>query len=38
VGLHLMQASVRSPLRGELKLRNEEGAVAELVFRLALAN
>jgi PAS domain S-box-containing protein len=38
VGLRLMRASVRSPLRGELNLRNEEGAVAELVFRLALAN
>jgi two-component sensor histidine kinase len=38
VGLHLMRASVRSPLRGELKFRNEKGAVAELVFRLALAN
>lgn len=36
VGLHLIQASVRSPLRGELSLRNEGGAVAELTFRLAL--
>lgn len=36
VGLHLIQSSVRSPLRGELTLRNEGGAVAELVFALAL--
>jgi len=36
VGLHLIQTSVRSPLRGELVLRNDEGAVAELVFKLAL--
>jgi len=37
VGLRLIRSSVRSPLRGELNLRNEQGAVAELVFRLALA-
>ncbi len=37
VGLHLIEASVRSPLRGELALRNEEGAVAEISFLLALA-
>lgn len=36
VGLHLIQSSVRSPLRGNLSLRNEGGAVAELAFRLAL--
>ncbi|MBI5388509.1 MAG: PAS domain S-box protein [Verrucomicrobia bacterium] len=36
VGLHLIQSSVRSPLRGELTLRNEAGAVAEITFELAL--
>jgi two-component sensor histidine kinase len=36
VGLHLIQASVRSPLRGELTLHNNAGAVAELTFQLAL--
>lgn len=36
VGLHLIKASVRSPLRGELHLRNDRGAVAELSFKLAL--
>jgi PAS domain S-box-containing protein len=35
VGLHLIQASVRSPLRGDLTLRNDNGAVAELNFKLA---
>jgi two-component sensor histidine kinase len=35
VGLHLIQASVRSPLRGKLTLRNDRGAVAELEFKLA---
>jgi PAS domain S-box-containing protein len=37
VGLHLIQASVRSPLRGGLTLRNDGGATAELTFQLALA-
>jgi two-component system, sensor histidine kinase PdtaS len=36
VGLRLIQASVRSPLRGELALRNDHGAVAEVSFKLAL--
>ncbi len=36
VGMRLIQASVRSPLRGELSLRNEDGAVAEIAFKLAL--
>lgn len=36
VGLHLIQASIRSPLRGELKLHNDHGAVAEVAFKLAL--
>jgi two-component sensor histidine kinase len=36
VGLHLIRSSVRSPLRGNLALRNEHGAVAELAFQLAL--
>ena len=36
VGLHLIQASVCSPLRGELTLRNDGGAVADVAFRLAL--
>jgi PAS domain S-box-containing protein len=36
VGMHLIQASVRSPLRGELALRNDHGAVAEVAFKLAL--
>ena len=36
VGLHLIRASVRSPLRGELALRNDGGAVAEIAFKLAL--
>jgi two-component sensor histidine kinase len=36
IGLRLIQASVRSPLRGELALRNENGAVAEVAFKLAL--
>ncbi len=36
VGLHLIQASIRSPLRGELTLHNDNGAVAEVAFKLAL--
>ena len=35
VGLHLIQASVRSPLRGEMTLRNDAGAAADLTFKLA---
>jgi two-component sensor histidine kinase len=38
VGLQLIEASVRSPLRGELRLRNDHGAVADLAFLLALNN
>ena len=37
VGLHLIEASVRSPLRGQLTLRNDAGAAAEITFRLAAA-
>ena len=36
VGLYLVESNVRSPLRGRLNLRNEDGAVAEITFRLAL--
>jgi PAS domain S-box-containing protein len=35
VGLRLIRASVRSPLRGQIALSNDEGAVAHLTFRLA---
>jgi two-component sensor histidine kinase len=37
VGLHLIQTHVRSPLRGEMTLRNDGGAVVDLSFKLALA-
>jgi two-component sensor histidine kinase len=37
VGLQLVEASVRSPLRGQMILRNDGGAAAELSFRLASA-
>jgi len=37
VGLRLIEASVNSPLRGQLTLRNDAGAVASITFRLALA-
>jgi two-component sensor histidine kinase len=37
VGLRLIQASVRSPLRGELSLRNADGAAAQVTFLLAAA-
>jgi two-component sensor histidine kinase len=36
LGLSLIQATVRSPLRGGLTLSNRAGAVAELAFHLAL--
>jgi PAS domain S-box-containing protein len=36
LGLSLIQATTRSPLRGGLKLSNRAGAVAELSFQLAL--
>jgi PAS domain S-box-containing protein len=36
LGLSLIQATVRSPLRGGLILSNQGGAVAELSFQLAL--
>jgi PAS domain S-box-containing protein len=36
VGLRLIEASVRSPLHGELSLRNEGGAAASITFKLAL--
>ena len=36
LGLRLIEATVRSPLRGQLTLRNDHGAVAELIFSLAL--
>jgi PAS domain S-box-containing protein len=36
LGLSLIHATVRSPLRGGLVLRNQAGAVAELSFHLAL--
>jgi len=36
LGLRLIEATVRSPLRGQLILRNDHGAVAELIFSLAL--
>jgi len=36
LGLSLIQATVRSPLRGGLMLSNRAGAVAELSFQLAL--
>jgi two-component sensor histidine kinase len=36
LGLRLIEATVRSPLRGGLILRNDQGARAELVFSLAL--
>jgi len=37
VGLRLVRATVRSPLRGELVLRSDHGAVTLITFRLALA-
>jgi two-component sensor histidine kinase len=37
VGMRLIQASVRSPLRGEIAFRNDHGAVAEVAFMLALS-
>ena len=36
LGLRLIEATVRSPLRGQLTLRNDRGALAELTFNLAL--
>jgi len=36
VGMHLIQSSVRSPLRGDFAFHNQHGAVAELSFHLAL--
>jgi PAS domain S-box-containing protein len=38
VGLRLIQASVRSPLRGQLSLRNDGGAAAALTFNLAASD
>jgi PAS domain S-box-containing protein len=35
VGLHLIEASVLSPLRGQLSFRNDAGAAAEITFKLA---
>lgn len=37
VGLRLVRATVRSPLRGELVLRSDHGAVTLVTFRLAPA-
>jgi PAS domain S-box-containing protein len=36
LGLRLIEATVRSPLRGQLVLRNDGGALVELTFNLAL--
>jgi two-component sensor histidine kinase len=38
VGLRLIRASVRSPLRGDLRLLNEAGAAAVVSFQLAAAH
>jgi len=36
LGLRLIEATVRSPLRGQLTLRNDGGALVEPTFNLAL--